>query len=238
MVTRRLDQVDATLKLDKFYEWLEPIMRKGYLREHSIEELRKQSIKIENEIIIDGVDELQKSAIGEANYLHAMYIEKQECILNIDDMQTKCPRALAYYKANVYMKTGEKEHAIHYFKKYLRETEIIDFVQFPSDKAVYEVFPFHKVKRAAKVFIYGAGNIGVKMCRFLQYTQYAEMCGFDDKGKRGIIEGKTVFTIESLDKIKYDCIVISIKNHVINKEVIEDLKKVGVPSEKIVSYYA
>lgn len=237
MISRRIDQVDVALRLDKFYEWLEAIMRRGHLREYSIEELRKTSIKIENEIIIAGADELRKSAIGEANLLHAMYIETPESILEIDDRLTKCSRALAYYKANIYMKRGEQEQAIHYFTKYLKETETSDFVQFPSDKAVFEVFPFHKVKRGTKVLIYGAGNIGKKMCKFLQCTEYAEMCGFVDKNKRGIVEGKQVFTTESLEKVEFDYIVISVKNHTINMEVINSLGKIGIQSEKIVSYY-
>lgn len=104
------------------------------------------------------------------------------------------------------------------------------------------IFPYEKVKKNAKVIIWGIGNVGKTFVSQLMQTKYCEVVRIvdtqADKFKGLNYCGLEIFTPEvGLSAFEYDYIVISIDN----KNSVEKIKRglilSGIDNEKIVDGY-
>lgn len=107
-----------------------------------------------------------------------------------------------------------------------------------SDFAMQEytfLFPFEKIRAKSDVLIYGAGNTGIEYLKQIKITNYCRVIGFVDKNAANINNLVVpVFSLKEVTKMKFDYIIIAMKNPTYNNKIIDDLSKFNVPQDKIV----
>lgn len=97
------------------------------------------------------------------------------------------------------------------------------------------LFPFELVEPHSDILIYGAGNTGIEYLKQIMITNYCNVIGMVDKNADKI--GNLVvpiFNIKEVERIKFDYIVIAMKNPTYNEKIICDLHQFNVPSNKII----
>lgn len=119
-------------------------------------------------------------------------------------------------------------------KEILRRTpRVADEIYYGITDNRY-LFPWHLCKRGERIVIYGAGDVG--QCFVSQVIRYSfvELIGLVDKNwQRPEVCGVTVSSPEKLKDWLFDGIIVSVKDRAVYKSIVENLKKVGVPGEKI-----
>ena len=102
---------------------------------------------------------------------------------------------------------------------------------------MYYLFPFHLIKKASNIVIYGAGNAGKNFVKQIEITNYCNVVGIVDMNyKTAQIKNYETHDITWLTCADYDCVFISVVNEKIQAEIKESLISMGIPEEKIVSY--
>lgn len=97
------------------------------------------------------------------------------------------------------------------------------------------LFPYEKIKPKSNILIYGAGNTGIEYLKQMLITNYCSVIGIVDRNADNI-PGMVVpvFKIEDVNNLKFDYVVIAMKNPTYNAKIISDLKSFNVPDSKIV----
>lgn len=98
------------------------------------------------------------------------------------------------------------------------------------------IFPYEKIKKGAKVIIYGAGNVGRRYVEQIIENDYCDLVGVTDK-QVGALYSDVVnlIQLDNLNKYDYDNLIIAIKDSDTAVKIKEDLiEKYAVPEEKIV----
>ena len=100
----------------------------------------------------------------------------------------------------------------------------------------YAIFPFGQIERGARVVIYGAGRAGQNFFHQVRCSQYCNIVYVVDKDCESISAfGPDIKPIDALaDTSEYDYCVISVLDKKIRKEVIDNIKSLGVSDEKII----
>lgn len=97
------------------------------------------------------------------------------------------------------------------------------------------LFPFEKVKHGKRVLIYGAGDVGFQYAKQLIMTSYANIAGFIDRDKdRMKIYNLPIYSIEDIDGVEYDYIVVALKVGTNAEQAISDLVEKGVAKDRLV----
>lgn len=106
--------------------------------------------------------------------------------------------------------------------------------QIEKGKMKY-VFPKDEIASGSRIVLYGAGDVGMSFYRYIienaeyqlvkwvdkRYMQYRE-CGYD------------VCAVQAIEEQEYDYILLAIYNKNVAKEIIDELKVIGVEEEKII----
>ncbi len=91
------------------------------------------------------------------------------------------------------------------------------------------LFPFENVPKGGNVAIYGNGNVGHQFIDQIKKTNYCNLVAVCDRNKRdGIV------SIDELKSINADKIIIAIASEAICDEVMEELRKQGIDTDKVV----
>ena len=97
------------------------------------------------------------------------------------------------------------------------------------------LFPFEKIKKGAKILIYGAGEFGQLYLRQMLLTNYCLVVGFVDRNyKRYNLKKYHVYSPDEIKDVDFDYIVIAIKSKEGLPEIYRTLESNGVRDEKIV----
>ena len=97
------------------------------------------------------------------------------------------------------------------------------------------LFPFEKIPAGARVLIYAAGNTGMEYYRQLMMTNYCVFLGFLDRAyEKYRFAPFKVYAPQDVDRIRYDYVVIALKNAALNEKIINDLISYGAKREKII----
>lgn len=237
-VSRCLDQVRHDMDIEAYLEWLNKQKRKGGLLNASLQDLVDESNKILNHIIVNNRQKLYGNPVSESYLIKAMFLTGNERLLESEGKHVSCNRTLSYYQAGKYLRQGNSEQAVSLYKKYLKETERNEFIEYVSDGSCYKVFPFHKVPQNRKILIYGAGQVGRKYGWQLVKSKYGELVGFVDRNHKKLsdVNGIRVFGIDEIWKIMFDYVVVAIKSPSVNQQVRKELIISGIEKEKIVSH--
>lgn len=96
------------------------------------------------------------------------------------------------------------------------------------------LYPYSSIEKGSKVVVYGAGDVGVRMVRFLCRSQDFYLCAWIDKYERKKVEcGWKASAIESVYDLEYDYIAIAIADYDVVAQVKEELMERGIPEGKI-----
>ena len=97
------------------------------------------------------------------------------------------------------------------------------------------IFPFEKVKRGAKIAIYGAGEVGQAYVKQVVETGFCSLLCVADRQKDCYCSnGVKLIEPEHLVRVQFDCLVIAIKKKMVADAIIKDLQEsFGISSKKI-----
>jgi glycosyltransferase involved in cell wall biosynthesis len=98
------------------------------------------------------------------------------------------------------------------------------------------IFPYADIAYGSKVQIYGAGNVGKSYVCELQQSKYAEIVGWYDYKAEDLVSyaGVGIDLPEKINEVESDVVLIAIQNKDIAKDIENELKKMGVESDKII----
>ena len=104
-----------------------------------------------------------------------------------------------------------------------------------NDNQYKYLFPFEKVRRKAKILIYGAGIVGQEYLKQIFLTEYCTVVGMVDKNyKQYKFLPVEVYDVSNIEKVEYDYIVLAFKTGMHVKHVENLLVMNGVLDEKII----
>lgn len=96
------------------------------------------------------------------------------------------------------------------------------------------LFPFAKVRRHSRIFIYGAGGFGKVVTDYADNSNDLELAGWTDiKADYYRKKGYKVVPYESMFTVSYDYLVIAILNEKMAGQIKSQLIGQGIPEEKI-----
>lgn len=102
---------------------------------------------------------------------------------------------------------------------------------------MYYLFPYHLVEKGSKIILYGAGNAGKNFVKQIAITEWCEVIGIIDRNANDrLIRDIEIHTIDWIDNVKFDYIVITQVNDKIQQEVKLELINRGIEEGKIVSF--
>jgi len=97
-------------------------------------------------------------------------------------------------------------------------------------------FPYDCVPRNARIFIYGAGNVGKSYVNELKINNYASIVGWGDKNYAGIRSYNNVRVIApcQIKEVVFDVLLIAVLDDKIAKNIKNNLINMGVSESKII----
>ncbi len=102
------------------------------------------------------------------------------------------------------------------------------------DRPYYYHFPVEYIQKNQKIILYGAGKVGTDYYHFLKESHYCHLAGWVDKDYRKLKKmGKEVSSLEALNEVQYDLVLIAHANKEIAGMIMDNLQKLDVPKEKI-----
>lgn len=131
-----------------------------------------------------------------------------------------------------------------FFWKYARQTEFyeeiiyrnVGFYKNEGQAFLKYLFPFDRVKRNSRVVLYGMGKVGAAFFAQNGLTGYCQLLFCVDRDYRQIPgELLPVLPPKTLKNDMFDFVVIAVEDRQAREGIAEDLRRMGVPSEKIVA---
>lgn len=94
--------------------------------------------------------------------------------------------------------------------------------------------PYTNLLENKKIILYGAGAVGKDYFKLNQRTKEYEIVGWVDRNWEGLaVYGMDVCSVEQIIYMKYDYILIAVKQQSIANEIKQQLLERGIPNEKI-----
>ena len=89
----------------------------------------------------------------------------------------------------------------------------------------------------SKIVLYGAGRWGRICYKWICRKQYGEIVGWVDNAWSSLKDMDfSIMPVDTLLRIKYDYVLIAIKEKLLQEEVIQNLMSWGIPRSKILSF--
>ena len=118
-----------------------------------------------------------------------------------------------------------------YMRMMIRNGNIDAFIE-----AEPNMFPFDKVSRGAKIILYGAGHVGKLYYHQVRQVNYCDVVAWVDKGKAGDIIGEyKINTLEEINEMLFDCIVVAVAGEEIKIDITDALIMQGIDRKKIIA---
>lgn len=143
-------------------------------------------------------------------------------------------RVKVFYRQNIfiYCKSNLQHKIMELFKQ---EEELVDVIHpyyWEIRNSHSYIFPFEKVEHNAKIIIYGAGKVGKIFVNQLLATAYAKIVLWCDRAFEDY--GNDISNPQEINEVQFDNIIIAVEKEKTAREMIDNLVKMGVPSEKII----
>ncbi|MBZ0312897.1 glycosyltransferase [Clostridium butyricum] len=97
------------------------------------------------------------------------------------------------------------------------------------------LFPIEDIKKNSRIILYGAGEFGISVCKYIKKSNAFKLNGWVDKNYN--TASKKKMYVEQVNSIKdksYDFIFISILNEKIAKKIVCELCELGIDRRKII----
>lgn len=96
------------------------------------------------------------------------------------------------------------------------------------------LFPFKKVRRKSRVFIYCAGGFGSVLKNFIEKSEELFFVGWSDSNyKRPEYQGENLIPPEDIHLHDFDMLIVTILNQKTAEEIVDSLSEMGIQSNKI-----
>lgn len=132
---------------------------------------------------------------------------------------------------------GQYEHSVHNIMRQYRYLKTYAYLfSAPQEVISYDNGNFNLygyIEPESKVIIYGTGSFCSPLKRYIEENTKLQIVGIAD----GRGDGKKVLRPQDLKKCEFDYIIISVLLFEVVNLIVEDLKKEGIPYEKIKFIY-
>lgn len=96
-------------------------------------------------------------------------------------------------------------------------------------------FPFRHITAGTDIILYGAGRVGKIFYHQVKRTDYCNIVSWVDKNYLAIPETEMIIESPEIIPVKpYDYLVIAAADKKVQKEIIQELQRYGVPEKKMV----
>lgn len=100
--------------------------------------------------------------------------------------------------------------------------------------SVRNIFPFYEEMQGNEIVLYGAGRVGRDYFLQLKNRKDIQLVGWADKNAENYQEkGYPIMFLSEIEKIKYDYVIIAVKQLVMMEEIERELIEAGIPKNKI-----
>lgn len=98
--------------------------------------------------------------------------------------------------------------------------------------------PFFKIRRGSRIALYGCGKSGTACYRQLVKSGYCSLAVIVDQNHTGrVLEGNSVKPVSELETVDYDCILITIMDERISRQVKKSFLEKGILERKILTMH-
>ncbi len=98
--------------------------------------------------------------------------------------------------------------------------------------------PFFKIRRGSRIALYGCGKSGTVCYGQLVKSGYCSLAVIVDQNHTGrVLEGNSVKPVSELETVDYDCILITIMDERISRQVKNSFLEKGIPERKILTMH-
>ena len=116
---------------------------------------------------------------------------------------------------------------------YLCAMVVKSFTELQREESIY-LQPFQKVKKNSKIVVYGMGNVGLKICRYLASSNDFYLIACTDSRKvESDIDGIKWISPEQISEYDFDYIIIASVKRAIVYDIKKTLLNMGIKEEKI-----
>ncbi len=120
---------------------------------------------------------------------------------------------------------------LDYFYMYSVKLEKIKYGDLVFEERY--LFPFDKIEKGCRLVLYGAGEVGQTFQRQLEKTHFCQIACWVDQNYH-LYHKKEIQSIESMEKVEYDCILIAVYGRETAVAIKDNLIKTGVEVSKII----
>lgn len=100
--------------------------------------------------------------------------------------------------------------------------------------SVRNIFPFYEEMQGNEIVLYGAGRVGRDYFLQLKNRKDIQLVGWADKNAENYQEkGYPIMFLSEIAKLKYDYVIIAVKQLVMMEEIERELIEAGIPKNKI-----
>lgn len=119
-----------------------------------------------------------------------------------------------------------------YFCEWIEEGVIPLSLGYPECRNWY--YPYHGRLQEKKIILYGAGNVGKSFYRQIKrYKESAVVAWVDKEYEKYKEIGVPIFPIQAISYLEYDFIIIAVYHENTAKEIMQELKNMGVAGNKL-----
>lgn len=147
----------------------------------------------------------------------------------IYDLKQCMQENLKHLPENVHMRSQ-----IEYYTRAFLENTISSVFRM-EDESIHFIFPYECIEKGARIVLYGAGNVGKAYYKCIQGGEYANVVMWvDSDWKNKQVYAPEIESPGNISETNYDYIVIAIENEKIASEIMTEMRKQGVPVEKMI----
>ena len=96
------------------------------------------------------------------------------------------------------------------------------------------LLPYHLLRHAERVLVYGAGNVGKSYVMQIDESRCVYLAGWIDQNNGYSLYGHKIEDISAVHRGNYDVVIIAVANKMISDEIFDDLLRQGVSKDKII----
>lgn len=117
----------------------------------------------------------------------------------------------------------------YYRYSVVKKKNIYDNMEYVKE----DVFPYWELKASSRVVLYGAGELGKSYKAVNDMYHFCNIIMWVDKSSRLTDGSDMPQSVECMQDIGYDAVLIAVKNSFVAEEIKNELMGRGVPQEKI-----
>lgn len=174
---------------------------------------------------------------------NAVYLLDEPLYINVSNQESishehtkscyKSQQALYYYGlAELHKRSVPSKMYINLEQVIIRDLLILGYTE--AFGHLDYLFPFRGVLKKSKLVVYGAGDFGIEIVKYINQTGNYELIRWVDKNQRTIhFWDYPIQSPTSLVECKYDYVIVAVTKPSIAKQIVQALLELNIEQEKI-----